>query len=137
MKIFISRLSVLTLLMFLAVTSGGQNEERTSFQQRGDYEEARFGGGDVTITTRAGTKNLHVSLSTVRVAQTEKSATLRWTGHGLALLQHATGAKNVTVGKESFEPLESEWLRVPLPAEFSTRTDNNTILLDVILIEEE
>jgi hypothetical protein len=136
MKILISRLSVVMLLAFLAVISVGQNEERTSFQQRGDYEEAHFGGGDVTIKTRAGTKNLHVSLSTVRVAQTEKPATLRWSSHGLALLQHATGAKNITVGKESFEPLESEWLRVPLPAEFSIGTDNNTVLLDVILIEE-
>ena len=137
MKILISRLSVLMMLACLAVTSGGQNEERPSFQQRGDYEEARFGGGDVTIKTRAGTKNLRVSLSTVRVAQTEKPAILRWSGAGLALLQHATGAKQITVGKESFQPLESEWLRVPLPAEFSIGTDNNTILLDVILVEEK
>ena len=137
MKILISRLSVLLLLAFMAVTSGGQNEERTSFQQLGAYEEARFGGGDVTIKTRAGTKNLRVTLSTARVAQTEKPAILRWSGTGLALLQHATGATKITVGKESFQPLESEWLRVPLPAQFSIGTDNNTVLLDVILIEEE
>jgi hypothetical protein len=131
------RLSVLALLALMAVTAGGQNEERAPFQPRDNYEEARFGSGDVTIKTRKGAKKLHISLSRIRVAQTAKPAAIRWTGSGLALLQHGAGAAKIAIGKESFEPLEGEWLRVPLPTEFSIGTDNDTILLDVVLVEEK
>ena len=42
----------------------------------------------------------------------------------------------MVAGRERFEPLEGEWLRLPLPAEISIGTDNDTVQLDLILIEE-
>jgi len=131
------RFAVVVLLVMIAGVAGGQREDRAPFQSRDGYEEARFGSGDVTITTRDGAKTLHVSLAKLRVAQTAKPAAIQLPGAGLALLQHAAGTAKVVVGQESFEPLEGEWLRLPLPAEFSVGTDNDTIQLDLILIEEK
>lgn len=125
------------LLALIAVVAGGQRDDRAPFQFRDGYEEARFGSGDLTIKTRNGAKTLHVSLARLRVAQTAKPAAIRLPGAGLALLQHGAGTAKVVVGRESIQPLEGEWLRLPLPAEFSIGTDNDTIQLDLILIEEK
>jgi len=130
------RFAVAALLAMIAGSAGGQREDRAPFQPRDGYEEARFGSQDVTIKTRDGTKTLHVSLAKLRVAQTEKPAALRLPGAGLALLQHGAGKAKVVAGRERFEPLEGEWLRLPLPAEISIGTDSDTVQLDLILIEE-
>ncbi len=53
-----------------------------------------------------------------------------------ALLQHAAGTAKFVAGREKFAPLEGEWLRLPLPAQFSLGTDNDSITLDLIVIEE-
>ncbi len=129
------RLVVATLLAMLVGSAGGQ-QDRASFQPRDGYEEALFGGGDVTIKTRDGTKTLHISLAKLRVAQTGKMAAIRLPGAGLALVQHTAGNAKIVAGREKFEPLEGEWLRLPLPAELSLGTDDDTILFDLILIEE-
>jgi hypothetical protein len=131
------RFAVAALLAMIAGSVGGQKEDRAPFQFRDGYEEARFGSADVTIKTRDGAKTLHVSLAKLRVAQTEKPAAIRLPGVGLALLQHSAGSAKVVAGRESFEPLEGEWLRLPLPAEVSIGTDNDTVQLDLILIEEQ
>jgi hypothetical protein len=130
------RFAVAALLVVIAGSAGGQREDRAPFQPRDGYEEARFGSADVTIKTRDGKKTLHVSIAKLRVAQTEKPAAIRLPGAGLALLQHQAGTAKVVAGRERFEPLEGEWLRLPLPAEFGLATDNDTIQLDLILIEE-
>jgi hypothetical protein len=130
------RFAVAVLLALLAGMAGGQRDDRAPFQLRDGYEEARFGSGDVTIKTRNRATTLHVSLARLRVAQTAKPAAIRLPGAGLALLQHGAGRAKVVVGRESFEPLEGEWMRLKLPAEFSIGTDNDTIQLDLILIEE-
>jgi len=133
------RTGVAALLVLLCASAGGQQEPRAelqSFQSNDGYDEARFGGQDVTIKTRQGEKTLHVSFSKLRVAQTEKMAEIRLPGTGLALLQHAAGTAKFVAGREKFAPLEGEWLRLPLPAQFSLGTDNDSITLDLIVIEE-
>jgi hypothetical protein len=135
MNTFSLRFVVAALLAMLAGSAGGQRDDRT-FQARDGYEEARFGSQEVTIKTRDGTRTLRVSLAKLRVAQTAKVATIKLPGAGLALLQHAAGSVKLVAGGERFEPLEGEWLRLPLPAEVGIGTDNDTILLDLILIQE-
>ena len=130
-----ARLTALALAL-LAAPAAGQRAEQTSFEQRDGYEEARFGSEEVTITTRAGEKKLRISLSTLRVAQAGKMAQVKLPASGLALLQHAAGEARVTAGRESFEPLEGEWLRLVLPTTLSLGIEDDSILLDLILIEE-
>ena len=123
-------------LVLLAAPAAGQRAEQQSFEQRDGYEEARFGSEEVTIKTRAGEKKLRISLSTLRVAQTSKMAQIKLPGSGLALLQHAAGDAKVATGKERFDAVEGEWLRLVLPADLSLGTAEDSVLLDLILIEE-
>ena len=136
MHTFSLRFAVAALLAMIAGSAPGQREDRAPFQPRDGYEEARFGSQDVTIKTRDGAKTLRVSLAKLRVAQTARPATIRLPGAGLALVQHRAGTAKVVAGRERLEPLEGEWLRLPLPAEVSIGTDNDTVQLDLILIEE-
>ncbi len=136
MHAFALRFALAALLAMIAGSAPGQREDRAPFQPRDGYEEARFGSQEVTIKTRDGAKTLHVSLAQLRVAQTARPATIRLPGPGLALVQHRAGAAKVLAGGEQFEPLEGEWLRLPLPAEVSIGTDNDTVQLDLIMIEE-
>lgn len=131
------RVALVAILSMAACATAGPKTDRAPFELRDGYEEARFGGGDVTVKTRTGARTLHVSLAKLRVAQTTKRAMIRLPGTGLALLQHTAGTAKVFVGRESFEPLEGEWFRLPLPAAFDLGTDNDTIQLDLILIEEK
>jgi hypothetical protein len=132
-----SRVRLLALgLGLLAASAAGQRAERASFQQRDGYEEESFGSQEVTIKTRAGDKKLRISLSTLRVTQTVKMAQIKLPGSGLALVQHAAGEAKIATGKERFEPFEGEWLRLVLPADLGLGTDEDSILLDLILIEE-
>jgi hypothetical protein len=130
------RRAVAALLAMLAGSAGGQRVDTASFQPRDGYEEVGFGSQDLVIKTREGAKTLHISFAKLRVAQTAKMAAVRLPGAGLALLQHTAGAAKFVTAREKFEPLEGEWLRLPLPAEFTIGTDNDSILLDMILIEE-
>jgi hypothetical protein len=131
------RFAVALMLAIIAGVAVAQRQDRAPFQFRDGYEEARFGSGDVTIKTRDGAKALHVSLSKLRLARTDKPATVRLPGSGLALLQHVAARAKVVIGRESFEPLEGEWMRLPLPTAFSLSTDKDTIQIDLILIEEK
>ena len=130
------RFAVAGMLAIIAGVAVAQHENRAPFEFRDGYEEARFGSGDVTIKTRDGAKALHVSISKLRVARTDKAATIRLPGSGLALLQHLAATAKVVIGRESFEPLEGEWMRLQMPTEFSLSTGKDTIQLDLILIEE-
>jgi hypothetical protein len=130
------RIALAAMLVMIAGSAGGQREDRAPFQPRDGYEEARFGSQEVTIRTRDGAKTVRVSLSMLRVAPPSKHAAIRLPGTGLALLQHVGGSAKVVVRRESFEPFEGEWVRLPLPAEFSLVTENDTAQLDLIVIEE-
>ena len=127
--------ALLTAFAGSAVAQPAQ-DEHGSFQPRDGYEEAPLGGQDVTIKTRDGTKTLHISLAKLRVAQTARMAAIKLPGAGLALIQHTAGTAKVVAGREKFTPLEGEWLRLPLPAEFGIGTDDDSITMDLILVEE-
>lgn len=123
------------LLGLLAMTAQAQQDDH-SFQRREGFEEARFGSDEVTIKTRSGEKTLRVSFSQLRVADAGKAAKISLPGSGLALVQQGSGRVKVAAGRDRFEPIEGEWLRLPLPAEFSLGSDRDTVLLELITIEE-
>jgi hypothetical protein len=128
------------VLTVLVTPVGGQPPTEAtvqSFQAREGYEQARYGEQVVKIKTARGEKALGVSFAKLRVAQTQKPADIRLPGAGLALIQHEAGSAKFATGHESFSPLEGEWLRLVLPAQFSVATDQDVITLDLIVISEE
>jgi len=52
------------------------------------------------------------------------------------LLQHAAGKAHVSVAGERFDPLEGEWLKFALPADLRVGVDDDSVLLDVIVLED-
>lgn len=107
-----------------------------TFQRREGYEEARYGAQDVVVRTRTGERTMRVSFSKLRVVERGRMMPVSLPGTGLALIQYTAGQGKFSAGAESFAPLEGEWLRLPLPAEFSIGTDDDTVLADVIVVED-
>jgi hypothetical protein len=130
------RLIPALLAAIVAGVMPAQQDERSPFRNRDGYEEARFGGANLTIKTSSGVRTIHVGFAKLRVGQTGSMAKVRLPGAGLALLQHAGGTVKVTVGQQTFDPLEGEWMRLPLPAEVTLGTASDTAQLELILVEE-
>src|SRR5262249_18487408 len=119
MKTDALRFAIAALLATLTGFADAQREDRAPFQPRDGYEEAPGGGEDVRTKPREGTRTPPVRTARLRVAQTAKRAITLLRGGGPALFQHAAGKAKVVAAGEKFEPLEGEWLRLPLPAELS------------------
>ena len=114
-----------------------QREERSPFRPLDGYDEARFGGETLTVTTRGVARRVRVSFTRVRVAPPSKSAVVRLPGAGVALAQHGAGdAKITTAVGDAFEPLPGEWLRLQLPNELRITIGADTALLDLILVQD-
>jgi len=107
-----------------------------AFQRREGYEEARYGAQDIVVRTRTGNRTMRVSFSKLRVVERGRMVPVKLPGPGLALIQYTAGQGKFAAGAESFAPLEGEWLRLPLAAEFSIGTDDDTVLADMIVVEE-
>src|SRR5262249_35341981 len=125
------------LLASLLLPAGAQREDRSPFTSLDGYDEARFGGETLTVTSRGVARKGRVSFIRLRVAPPAKPAVVRLPGSGLALVQHGAGeAKVTTTVGQSFEPLPSEWLRLPLPNELRIAIGNDTVVLDLILVQD-
>lgn len=129
-------LSALTLVAVAALSADDKQSDSGVFERRDGYEEARFGAREVVIKTRGGEKRLRVSLSTLRLTESKKMTEIKLPSSGIALLQHAAGDATIQTGKEKFEPLEGEWLRIGLPSDLRLSAGDDSILLDLIVIEE-
>src|SRR5262245_31818935 len=129
-------LAAVMLVAAAALSSDNQQGDAGVFRSHDGYEEASFGTREVIIKTRAGRKSVRVALSTLRLTDFGKNATIKLPGAGIALLQHSAGDPTIQAGKEKFEPMEGEWLRLALPSDFRIGVGKDTVLLDLILIEE-
>ncbi|MGJ0491186.1 hypothetical protein [Methylobacter sp.] len=130
----------LTGLMLVAATAlSADNHQGNSgvFRSHDGYEKANFGAREVIIKTRAGQKSLRVTLSNLRLTDSGKNTAIKLPGAGIALLQHLAGDATIQADAEKFEPMEGEWLRLALPSDFRIGVGKDTVLLDLILIEEQ
>ncbi len=125
------------LIAAAALSSDNQQGNAGVFRSHDSYEEASFGAREVVIKTNAGQKSVRVALSTLRLTDSGKTTTIKLPGAGIALLQHLAGDATIQAGKEKFEPMEGEWLRLALPSDFRIGVGKDTVLLDLILIEEQ
>ena len=126
----------LALLIATVPLSSAQQQERGRFTARDGYEQADFGSQVLTIKTRNGNKSLRVSTSKLRVSDSRKTAAIRLPQEGIALVQHAAGTAHVSVAGERFDPLEGEWVKLTLPAGLRVGTDDDSVLMDLIVIED-
>jgi hypothetical protein len=126
----------LALLIATIPISSAQQQERGRFAQREGYEQADFGSQVLTIKTASGTRSLRVSIAKLRVVENRKTASIRLPSEGTALVQHAAGRAHVSVAGERFDPFEGEWLRFALPADLRIGVDDDSGLLDLIVVEE-
>src|SRR5215510_13989408 len=125
----------LAFLIAAIPISSAQQQERGRFTPRDGYEQADFGAQVLTIKTPGGTKSLRISYSKLSVVQNRKTAAIRLPSEGTVLLQHAAGRAHVSVAGERFDPYEGEWLRFALPADLRIGVDDDSVLLDLIVIE--
>lgn len=132
-------LSLFAVLLLGIVPALAQEPENTAiypFRSQDGYDESRFGSYTVMIQTARGEKALRVSFAKLRVVAGKGLATIRLPERGLVLLQPTAGAAQVQIGREKFAALEGEWLRLPLPTTLVVSTDDDSILMDALLIEE-
>jgi hypothetical protein len=127
----------LMLVTAAALSADNQQGDTGVFRSHDGYEEASFGTREVVIKTRTGQKSLRVTLSSLRLTDSGKNTTIKLPGAGIALLQHFAGDATIQAGDEKFEPMEGEWLRLGLPSDFRIGVGKDTVLLDLILIEEQ
>lgn len=132
----LSRWSSVALLLATIQLSSAQQQNTGEFVKRDGYDQADYGTQVLTIRTRDGTKSVRVSVSKLRMAESRKTTTIRLSQQGTALLQHAAGKADVTVAGERFSPLEGEWLRLPLPTHLRIGVDDDSSLMDLIVIED-
>ena len=125
------------LIVAAALSSDNQQGGVGVFRSHDGYEEASFGAREVVIKTRAGQKSLRVALSTLRLTDFGKTTTIKLPGAGIALLQHLAADATIQAGTEKFEPMEGEWMRLALPSDFRIGVGKDTVLVDLILIEEQ
>ena len=126
----------LALLIATIPMSSAQQQERGRFTQRDGYEQAEFGSQVLTIKTPNGVKSLRLSISALRVVENRKTASIHLPPQGTVLVQHAAGRAHVSVAGERFDPFEGEWLKFALPADLRIGVDDDSVLLDLIVVEE-
>jgi hypothetical protein len=132
----LSRWSSVALLLATMQLSSAQQQNTGELVKRDGYDQADYGTQVLTIRTRNGTKSVRVSVSKLRMAESRKTTTIRLSQQGTALLQHAAGKADVNVAGERFSPLEGEWLRLTLPTELRIGVDDDSLLMDLIVIED-
>jgi hypothetical protein len=139
MNIIRSGTCAMALLLAMATPAVAQQSGKGvgTYAARKGYDQADFRAQQLTIKIGNGEKTLRVSISKLRVSGGDKMVPIQLPKLGLALIQHSAGSvKIATENRESLNPLEGEWLRLPLPAEVRIGTEKDTVLMDLVVIEE-
>ena len=129
-------LPALAAFWIAAAAAPVEAQEARGFVPREGYDEKTLGTVEVEITTREGPKTVRVSLVKLRIEGGQRNVAVALPAKGMALVQHRAGEAEVGLGGRPFAPLEGEWLRVPLPNELSVSTEDDSALMDLILVEE-
>jgi hypothetical protein len=122
--------------LLISFSALAQDTRTGVFLKRQGYEQAELTVQTLKFKARGGEKTVRVTVSKVRVLEAAKDVPVELPKRGLALIQHAAGKVTVGTEQETFEPLEGEWLRIPLPATLRVTTEKDTALIDLVVIEE-
>ena len=122
--------------LLISLSAVAQEARSGVFLKRQGYEQAELNVQTLKFNARGGEKTVRVTVSKVRVSEAANNVPIALPKRGLALVQHAAGKVTVATDQETFEPLEGEWLRIPLPATLRVTTEKDTALIDLVVIEE-
>jgi hypothetical protein len=75
-------------------------------------------------------------LKKLRVDGGQKGVRIPLPEKGFVVLQHRAGELALTINEKRSEPREGEWLTVPLPASVVLATEDDSVLIDLIILEE-
>jgi hypothetical protein len=122
--------------LLISLSAVAQEARSGAYLKRQGYEQAELNVQTLKFKARGGEKTVRVTISKVRVSEAAKDVPIELPKRGLALVQHSAGKVTVATDQETFEPLEGEWLRIPLPATLRVTTEKDTALIDLVVIEE-
>lgn len=118
----------------LALFAGAMAQQRPDDDKRG-YDERVAVRGQTTIRTREGRKSVGVTVSKIAVTG-GKVVTLELPEKGFAIFQHRAAEVEIRINNTRRELREGEWITVPLPAKVVIATEDDTALLDAIIVTE-
>ena len=122
--------------LLISLSAVAQEARSGVYLKRQGYEQAELNVQTLKFKASGGEKTVRVTVSKVRVSEAANNVPIELPKRGLALVQHAAGKVTVATDQETFEPLEGEWLRIPLPATLRLTTEKDTALIDLVVIEE-
>lgn len=123
--------------LLLVESSCAQQTTSGAPVDKGGYRELSLFEGSTTIQTRSGPKRVRIVLSKLEIESGGRSARIELPPRGTAMFQHRAGELLATVDNERFSPLEGEWLTIDLPATLVFVTEDDSVIVDLILIDEE
>jgi hypothetical protein len=119
--------TVLGMTLFAGATA--QQPKPQSYDQRVALR------GTTTIRTTQGPRTVGVTVSKIAVPG-GVVATLELPEKGMVILQHRAGDVMLTVGETKRRLQEGEWVTIALPAKVTLTPEDDTALLDAIVVAE-
>jgi hypothetical protein len=123
-----SRTTIAATVLGLTLFAG------TMAQQRG-YDQRVAARGTITIRTTRGPKALGLTVTKISVPG-GTTATLELPEKGMIILQHRAGDVTLTTGETKRRLQEGEWVTIALPARVVLTPEDDTALLDAIVVAE-
>jgi hypothetical protein len=124
------------LIAIAATAAGCVAKQATFYKPQNGYEEATLATYDITVATASGPQALRLSLKKLGVQGRDALTRIALPQRGVVLLQHRAGDTELKLDGREFAPLEGEWVTLTLPVDLAVATKGDSILMDVIVIEE-
>ncbi len=127
-----SRTTIAATVLGLTLFAGATAQQPKP--QRG-YDQRVALRGTTTIRTLRGPKRLDVTVAKIAVPG-GGNATLELPEKGMVILQHRAGDVTLTIGDTKRRLQEGEWVTIALPAKVTLTPEDDTVLLDAIVVAE-
>ncbi len=124
--------TTLSTLLLLGLASMAMGQESKS---AAPLRESLFFEGEVTFSTPAGERTLRVTLKQLQL-DGHARVELTLPEEGMVVLQHRAGDVKLAADRTEFEPLEGEWMTIDLPEDVTLSTEDDTALVDAIVVSE-
>ncbi|MGR9099450.1 MAG: hypothetical protein ACU826_02675 [Gammaproteobacteria bacterium] len=97
---------------------------------------ATFSEADLHVEKKADAETTKVSILKLRISEGgEAKELLNLPEKGYVFLQHKAGDVVVIAGDRRYEPFEGEWMTIPLPQRIAFEVEDDSVLLDAIVLE--
>lgn len=100
-----------------------------------ELRESPFFEGEIVVETQDGPRTLNVEIKQFQLDGNARIE-LELPASGMVMFQHRAGEVKLSSGPTEFVPLEGEWMTIDLPEQVTLSTEQDTALVDVILVRE-